>query len=381
MGENQSASGAPGGRAWPRYDEAVLGLRHYWYPVLESRRLGKRPRALTLLGETIVLVRDGGTAYALNDRCPHRGVKLSMGRREFPGMLTCAYHGWTYDVASGELVAALTDGPDSPICGMAEVRVRTYPVEERAGLIWVYVGDEPRPPVEDDIPEGLLKPDAVVEPMVELRDGNWRYAMENAVDIAHAKYLHRRSPFYFFSRLPGYQTDARLAPGEDGIWLSRTGAPVYQAAEYPRIGKWPPRHFWQRGGKARPGEAPVYPRRFWARLPAIFSVGHSSWHDYQMFVPVDEDRHLAVLASLRWTTGLGAWLWRLRYWSYIRLIHHIRLNRDEDGPMIAAMNSPPEQLFRPDVAIVAWRRWCHDNARRSPAEAAAAERAAGSQGI
>lgn len=36
------------------------------------------------------------------------------------------------------------------------------------------------------------------------------------------------------------------------------------------------------------------------------------------------------------------------------------------------MDSAPEQLFRRDVAIVAWRRWCQDRARRSPSEAATA---------
>ena len=71
--------------------------------------------------------------------------------------------------------------------------------------------------------------------------------------------------------------------------------------------------------------------------------------------------------SVRHTKGLGAWLWRLRYWTYIRLIHHIMFNRWEDGRIIPVM-SEPEHLFRPDTAIVHWRRWCHENARRSPAE-------------
>ena len=378
MGEPQSSGDELGGRVWSRYDQAVLGFRHYWYPVMESRRLRKRPRTVKLLGEKIVLFRDRGKAYALHDRCPHRGVPLSMGRQEFPGMVTCAYHGWTYDLASGALVAALTDGPDSPVCGMAEIRVKTYPVEERVGLIWVYVGDEPRPPVEEDIPEDLLKSDAVVGVMVDLRKGNWRYAMENAVDIAHAKYLHRRTPFYVFSKLPGYQTNVRMVPSEDGKWLNRTSTPVYQPGDYPGIGKWPPQYIWQRGGAHEVGEAPVYPRQFWARLPAIFSVRHTSWHDYQIFVPVDEDHHLTLLVSVRWTKGLGAWLWRLRYWTYIRHIHHIMLNRWEDGAIIATMDSPPEQLFRPDTAIVAWRRWCHEKARPSPAEVPAAELTSGS---
>ena len=105
---------------WPRYEQAALGFRHYWYPVLESRKLRKRPHPLTLLGEKIVLVREPGRVYALRDRCPHRGVPLSMGRREFPGSLTCCYHGLTFDLTSGALVAVLTDGPDSPSCGKAE---------------------------------------------------------------------------------------------------------------------------------------------------------------------------------------------------------------------------------------------------------------------
>src|SRR3712207_3837182 len=136
--------------AWPRYEAAVLGFRNYWYPVLFARQLGRKPRAITVCGERIVRVRAQQRVSALHDRCPHRGIPLSAGRREFPGMLTCAYHGWTYDLATGDLVAALTDGPDSPICGKASVRVATYPVEERAGLIWVWAGDDPAVPVEDD---------------------------------------------------------------------------------------------------------------------------------------------------------------------------------------------------------------------------------------
>ncbi len=371
MGDRQPVGDGLESR-WPRYDRAVLGYRHYWYPVLESRKLRKRPHPLTLLGEKIVLVRDRGQAYALSDRCLHRGVPLSMGRREFPGRLTCCYHGWTYDLASGELVAALTDGPDSPICGNPELRVRTYPVEERAGLIWIYVGDEPRPPVEEDIPASLLRSDAVVAPMVDPRDGNWRYAMENAVDDAHAKYLHRNNLWFFFTRLPGYGTAARMAPSEDGKWLRRVSTPEFRPADYPGVGKWPKHDFWRwRGRRFKADKGSGSAILGGACLPGIFSVGHENWEDFQIFVPVDEDRHLMLQVSVRHTKGLGVWLWRLRYWTYIRLIHHIMFNRWEDGRVVPVM-SEPEHLFRPDMAIVHWRRWCHENARRSPAEPVAA---------
>jgi phenylpropionate dioxygenase-like ring-hydroxylating dioxygenase large terminal subunit len=115
MEERQFASRQVASRAWQRYEAADLGFRHYWYPVLESRKLRNKPTPITVCGEKIVLVRDNGKVRALNDRCPHRCVPLSAGRREFPGMLTCLYRGWTFDLATGELVAALTDGPNSPV--------------------------------------------------------------------------------------------------------------------------------------------------------------------------------------------------------------------------------------------------------------------------
>src|SRR6516162_6197211 len=146
---------------WPRYDEAVLGFRDYWYPAMMSYKLRRRPVALQILGEKLLFFRYQGKCFALEDRCAHRGKPLSIGRCEFPGTntITCRYHGWTYDVASGTCVAALTDGPDSPIVGKA--RVKTYPIEERQGLIWVFIGDGQPPPLEDDLSEEFLRPDAV----------------------------------------------------------------------------------------------------------------------------------------------------------------------------------------------------------------------------
>jgi nitrite reductase/ring-hydroxylating ferredoxin subunit len=362
MEEGQSASKNASYR-WPRYEAADCGFRHYWYPVFEARRLGHKPVAVKVLGEKLVLVRDGEKVHALHDRCPHRGVPLSAGRREFPGTLTCVYHGWTYDVSTGDLVAALTDGPDSPICGKAAVRVKKYPAEERAGLIWVYVGDEPHPPVEEDIPEELLHPGAVVESMIDTRKGDWRYAMENAVDEAHARYLHRRTPFAFFRKFPAFQRDVRTEPSEDRKWLLRLSKPVFGAHDYPGVGTWPRDGFWRRaGGQVIVGKA---------RLPAIFFVGHKGWHDYQIFVPVDREHHLMISVAVQRSSGLSAWLFRLRVRTYIKLLHRIMLNRWEDGFIVEAMDCPPERLFRPDVAIVAWRRWSDTEARHSPAEKAA----------
>ena len=60
---------------WPTYDAAVLGFRDYWYPVAWSKSISRKPLALTLLGENVMLLRDQhGQPRALHNRCPHRGV-------------------------------------------------------------------------------------------------------------------------------------------------------------------------------------------------------------------------------------------------------------------------------------------------------------------
>src|ERR1700733_8747556 len=126
-----------------------LGLREFWYPAGLSREFGRSPVARKLLGAELVFLREAGRVHALADRCPHRGMPLSCGDRRFPGTITCTYHGWTFDVR-GECVAALNEGPASPIPG--KVRVRAYPVEERNGVVWVFMGDGPAKPLDDDVP-------------------------------------------------------------------------------------------------------------------------------------------------------------------------------------------------------------------------------------
>ena len=69
-----------------------------WYAAAFSDQLGDKPLARTILGQPMALFRAGdGSPVALLDRCPHRGVSLSYGRCEARG-ISCAYHGWLYDV-------------------------------------------------------------------------------------------------------------------------------------------------------------------------------------------------------------------------------------------------------------------------------------------
>ena len=228
---------------YPRYDAAVLGLENYWYPIMFSGALRARPIALTLFGERIMFFRDRdrGRAFALHDRCPHRGIRLSVGRQEFPGTFSCRYHGWTFDLETGSLLAALTDGPDSPLCG--KVSVRTYPVEERAGLVWLFWGEEKPPPVEDDIPEEFLRDRVVLGGRITTRPGDWRHAAENGFDEGHGKFLHRDSIFVAFRHPPAW-IHSEVVPEKDG-WITRRTIDFEFVSDYPGLGKWPKKRFWK----------------------------------------------------------------------------------------------------------------------------------------
>lgn len=344
---------------WPRYEAAVLGFPHYWYPVMHSRQVGRKPTSITLLGERLVLIREGGRkgkVYALHDRCLHRGVPLSLGasrlgqssfsRQNFPGTISCGYHGWTYDLKSGTLVAALTDGPDSPICG--KVQVRTYPVEERLGLIWIYMGEGKPPPVEADIPRELLENEAAIRGRFSFREGNWRYGAENGFDEAHARYLHRNSVWRFFNQLPCW-TKTHVEAIENGAWIQYMADRVYRQAEFPGLGKWPPIKWWK---KAKGGNPKVA-----IRLPCLLRVTQPSFTIYSWFIPMDADHHRYLQLAVRFTSGIGRLAFNMRYWSYLRWINQI-LFTHQDALMIRSMDAPPERLYRPDLSIIAWRRLC-----------------------
>jgi phenylpropionate dioxygenase-like ring-hydroxylating dioxygenase large terminal subunit len=341
---------------WPRYDAAVLGFADYWYPVLWSRELGKNPVPLTILGQKLVLIRDGGKPHVLHDRCPHRGTPLSLGasrlgrksfsRRWFPGTISCGYHGWTYDLATGELVAALTDGPQSPICG--KVRVRTYPVEERLGLIWVYLGAGKPSPLENDIPKELLERESTICGRFSVRKGDWRYAAENGIDEAHPRYLHRNSLWRFFNQLPCW-TRTHIEMLEEGTWITYVADEVRGQAEFPGLGKWPPRKWWKKFKGGNP--------RVSIRLPGTLRVSQPDWTIYAWFMPIDEQSHRYLQLAVKFTGGMSRRLFPLRYWGYIRWVNQ-HLFTGQDAVMIQAMDAPPERLFRPDLSIIAWRKLC-----------------------
>lgn len=184
-------------RQYGPYVQADWGFANHWYPGVFSREVEEKGVVgITIGGHDIAITRDAdGKAYAISDRCAHKGVKMSLKPMCFANKtVTCWYHGYTYNAESGNL-DTIVGSPDDKLINNA--RVRTYPTEEFAGLIWVFVGDEdyPVPPIETDLPikvtdkvnaiPHLQDADIVTDGIRRELYGNWRLATENGLDPGH----------------------------------------------------------------------------------------------------------------------------------------------------------------------------------------------------
>ena len=163
-------------------------LRQYWQPAALSEELvGDRPVVqVTLMSEELVLFIDEQGQLGLIGRfCPHRGVDLTFSRLE-DGGLRCPLHGWLFDVNGTCL-----ETPAEPESSTFHERVhhRSYPVQERNGIVWAYLGEGDPPPLPDL--DCMTAPASHVFAFKGMWDCNWLQSHEVGIDPAHAQYLHR----------------------------------------------------------------------------------------------------------------------------------------------------------------------------------------------
>ena len=106
-----------------------------WFPVARSAELAARHVAQAqLLGREIALWRsDSGAVNAWENRCPHRGVRLSIGYN-MGNELRCQYHGWRFAAGSGQCTLIPAHPTQKPASG---IRVGVYAAVERHHLVWV----------------------------------------------------------------------------------------------------------------------------------------------------------------------------------------------------------------------------------------------------
>jgi phenylpropionate dioxygenase-like ring-hydroxylating dioxygenase large terminal subunit len=164
-------------------------LRNSWYVAAWDREVTRKLLGRTLLNEPIVLYRkEDGTPVALEDRCCHRQLPLSMGFLE-SDFLRCGYHGLKFD-ASGRCVEI--PGQDSV---PPQARVRAYPVVEKFRWVWIWMGDPQRADPAlipnwwwaDHAEWAFTRPD-----MLHVRC-NYQLIADNVLDVTHLAYVHASS--------------------------------------------------------------------------------------------------------------------------------------------------------------------------------------------
>lgn len=171
-------------------------LRRYWHPVGLAADAGRRPKQIRALGEDLILFRDhSGRPGLLHPRCIHRGCSLFYGRTEERG-IRCCYHGWLFDVEGQCLEQPCEPGGGR---GLGRFRQPGYPLRERYGLIFAYLGPPDREPVlpRFDILESLASNEFVEADASSIGSGgpevvpcNWLQHFENIMDPFHVPVLH-----------------------------------------------------------------------------------------------------------------------------------------------------------------------------------------------
>jgi 5,5'-dehydrodivanillate O-demethylase len=164
-------------------------MRRYWHPIMAVSQMNdKHTKKIKLLGEDLILWKDRSGTFGLTEpHCAHRRMNLIYGIPEEHG-IRCPYHGWLYD-ATGQCIEQPYEETEDPGARFKDkIKMKAYPVEEKAGLLFAYLGPQPAPLVPN---WDVFAADDVVRDIgyAEL-PCNWLQCQENSLDPVHLEWLH-----------------------------------------------------------------------------------------------------------------------------------------------------------------------------------------------
>lgn len=292
-------------------------LLNFWYACEPSAAVTRTPKKVRLLGQDIVLFRtEEGKAAALRDLCVHRGAPLSMGTVE-GSCIRCPYHGWVFDT-QGRCVEIPANPAQLRIPKRAAVD--HYPVEERYGLVWVFMGDLPekeRPPIPTIPCYGEAGWRSLYGEFTW--QANYERVLENGMDIAHTPFIHQNS---FGNREQPQVDDHEVHSDEYSAWATTTLMP-------PR-----PKGLWRYlRSKRTPVKATV---GFFMPNLTRLELDFGKWRTVLIDsnIPVDEHTTRTVYLQMR-NFFVGAWADRDATRRLFKIFH-------EDSPVVEAVR--PELL-------------------------------------
>jgi phenylpropionate dioxygenase-like ring-hydroxylating dioxygenase large terminal subunit len=172
----------------PTYPNDIPYPRNQWYVAAFSRDVGSELLSRVLLDTPVVLYRTSdGSPVALYDRCPHRGLPLSMGKLQ-GDVLQCGYHGIEFATDGKALRVPQQEKIYSSLC------VRSFPVVDKGPFLWIWMGDPAKADdglLPDDSWMGIGHQDECVLPyqMFEV-DAHFQLVHDNLSDTSHLPYIH-----------------------------------------------------------------------------------------------------------------------------------------------------------------------------------------------
>jgi 5,5'-dehydrodivanillate O-demethylase len=164
-------------------------MRRYWHPIAAVSQMNdKHTKKVRLLAEDLILYKDRSSTYGLIEpHCAHRRMNMIYGIPEEHG-LRCPYHGWLYDETGQCIEQPYEETEDADSRFKDKIQMKAYPVEEKAGLLFAYLGPKPAPlvPAWDVFAIG----DVVRDIGLTTLPCNWLQCQENSLDPVHLEWLH-----------------------------------------------------------------------------------------------------------------------------------------------------------------------------------------------
>ena len=165
-------------------------LRNAWYCLAQTGEINGEPRMIRVFDEPLLVYRaEDGNAVAMSDRCPHRYAPLHQGER-IGDTIQCPYHGLEFN-RDGKCI----HNPHGSGVIPRNADLRTYPLSEKYGLVWIWAGDESRadesllPDIPCLVPQSSRR---IVQGKLHVR-ANYEMVVDNLMDLTHSGYLHRGS--------------------------------------------------------------------------------------------------------------------------------------------------------------------------------------------
>jgi phenylpropionate dioxygenase-like ring-hydroxylating dioxygenase large terminal subunit len=356
-------------------------LREYWVPACRSAKLERdgAPERIRLFSENFVAFRvtDGRVGF-IAEGCPHRCASMALARNEGNG-LRCIFHGWKVSV-DGECVDAPTEPEERRAAFAKKVPVRSHPVHEAGGMVWVYLGKQATPPRFPDFEFNNI-PDSHVRPMRAVIHCNWLQGLEALLDSAHVGFLHNANVQSFAQTMIGSSETTDI--------LLTNGAPNFEFLEQPygfREGALRPGKTGKTYARIREVALPYFsfiPGRFGGVGTACCSIPIDDEHTAQWYIgfnvenPIDIERYrLFGMADINldfFNEGMGGWhnMWQQDrkamangYWSGFvgkGNPHEDFAVQESMGPIV---DRSMEHLGQADLVIVRARRMLIDAVRR-----------------